>query len=178
MFAIARNENLLIQEVGDELVVYDKVRDRAHCLNRTAALVWSYCDGQTTMKGMTKLLQKELNLPAADEGIVSLALNQLDEAHLMGVNTDKHGREPSISRRELIKRVGLIGSMAVLLPVVTSLAVPVAAESFSPAEADECGCQSEFKQCMTRTKGQSGKIKKQSEKVCKDRKGTCESFCN
>ena len=31
--------------IGDELLVYDKTRDTAHSLNRTAATVWQSCDG-------------------------------------------------------------------------------------------------------------------------------------
>src|SRR2546423_15689116 len=40
----ARDARLVIQELPDELLVYDLERHRAHSLNRTAALVWRHCD--------------------------------------------------------------------------------------------------------------------------------------
>ena len=36
----ARQEGLLVQEVPDEVLVYDTASHKAHCLNRTAAVVW------------------------------------------------------------------------------------------------------------------------------------------
>ena len=36
----AREEGLIIQEMADEVLVYDRERYKAHCLNQTAALVW------------------------------------------------------------------------------------------------------------------------------------------
>ncbi len=52
----ARQDKLLVQEVGDELVVYDQKRHVAHSLNRTAALVWQNCDGQRTVADLAALL--------------------------------------------------------------------------------------------------------------------------
>ena len=45
---LARKEGLVIQELPDEVLVYDLDRDRAHCLNQTAAFVWQRCDGRTS----------------------------------------------------------------------------------------------------------------------------------
>jgi hypothetical protein len=47
MLPHARSEGLVIRELPEETLVYDLKRHRAHCLNPTAARVWSYCDGQT-----------------------------------------------------------------------------------------------------------------------------------
>jgi hypothetical protein len=37
--------DLLLRRVGSEWVLYDTTQDRAHVLNLTAAIVWTYCDG-------------------------------------------------------------------------------------------------------------------------------------
>jgi len=37
--------DLLLRRVGSEWVLYDTTEDRAHVLNLTAAIVWTYCDG-------------------------------------------------------------------------------------------------------------------------------------
>ena len=46
---IARKQGLVIQDLPDEVLVYDLDRDRAHCLNTTAAFVWQHCDGKSTV---------------------------------------------------------------------------------------------------------------------------------
>ena len=45
----ARKEGLVVQDMPDELLVYDVDRHKAHCLNQTAALVWKRCDGKTSV---------------------------------------------------------------------------------------------------------------------------------
>ena len=66
---LARSEGLLVEELGDETLVYDRESHEAHCLNRSAALVWRHCDGTTTVADMVSLLQQELDIPA-DESMV------------------------------------------------------------------------------------------------------------
>ena len=39
----AREARLLVRELAEEVLVYDEEGHRAHCLNRTAALVWKSC---------------------------------------------------------------------------------------------------------------------------------------
>ena len=41
MLPKARQEQLTVRELPDETVVYDLARHKAHCLNPTAALIWS-----------------------------------------------------------------------------------------------------------------------------------------
>jgi hypothetical protein len=45
--------------VPDEVLIYDLKQHKAHCLNKTAALVWNHCDGETSVSEMATLLQKE-----------------------------------------------------------------------------------------------------------------------
>src|SRR5919202_6081381 len=78
----ARTDQLVVSEVDDEVLVYDRTRDRAHCLNRTTALVWRHCDGRTTIEALAARLQGELGAPVEAE-VVWLALRQLDRAHLL-----------------------------------------------------------------------------------------------
>ncbi len=66
----ARKKELVLQELPDELLVYDLENQRAHCLNKTAALVWRHCDGKTGLAGMARILHEKLDLPA-DQEVVS-----------------------------------------------------------------------------------------------------------
>ena len=50
----ARSSELVIQTVGNETLVYDLNSNEAHCLNETAALVWSKCNGQLSIDDISK----------------------------------------------------------------------------------------------------------------------------
>src|ERR1700716_498634 len=79
---IARKQGLVIQELPDEVLVYDLERDRAHCLNETAAFVWQRCDGRNSTAQIARTLGDRLNCEV-DEKIVWLALDQLGRSHLL-----------------------------------------------------------------------------------------------
>ncbi|HVK02662.1 MAG TPA: PqqD family protein, partial [Armatimonadaceae bacterium] len=118
----ARQDQLLVQQVGDELVIYDQERHRAHRLNRTAALVWRYCDGQTTVEDMTRQLEREGegDLPA-DPEVVWLALEGLSRARLLRERATRPAEVARVPRRDVIRRLGLAGALALALPIVTSI---------------------------------------------------------
>lgn len=135
MLPKARQDKLLIQEVGDELVVYDQQRHHAHRLNRTAALVWRHCDGQMSVADITTLLQSELSLPAANEEMVWLALDRLEKSHLLCERMTRPTNAAFISRRQAIGQLGLAGGLAFLLPVVMSIVAPTPAMAASPCSS-------------------------------------------
>jgi Coenzyme PQQ synthesis protein D (PqqD) len=120
----ARTEGLVVQHLTDEVLVYDQDRHKAHCLNYTAALVWKQCDGKTSVSQMATLLEKEFNTPVNEE-VVWLALDQLAKTHLL--NKRVRLPETGVSRREVIRRIGL--TAAVALPAVTSILAPTAAQA-------------------------------------------------
>src|SRR6185295_19458494 len=81
-FPRLRAEGLVIHELPDELLVYDKVRDQAHCLNQSAALVWRACDGQCAPSEIARKLTTQLAV-AVPEDLVLLTLVQLEVIHLL-----------------------------------------------------------------------------------------------
>lgn len=140
---IARTHGVVVQETPDELLVYDTDSARAHCLNETAAAVWRACDGTRTVAEIAATLGAANDRdPAQGEGVVWLALEQLEENGLMASAV---GWAPSgASRRELLRKVGL--AAAVALPVVASLALPNAAH----AGSGSCTCTMPG-HCITQT---------------------------
>jgi hypothetical protein len=119
----ARNEGLLVQEVGEEIVIHDQERRKAHRLNPTAAIVWRNCDGQHSVADMAALLQRKLDAPQ-NEDLVRLTLALLEKNHLL-----QRVKAPSVwttvmSRRKLITTLGKSGMLAFLLPVVSSVVLP------------------------------------------------------
>lgn len=139
----ARKDGLLIQEMPDELLVYDLVRHKAHCLNETAALVWKRCDGKTSVKQMVRLLKTERDA-AADESMVWMAFDQLAKAKLLQGEARKWSGASGISRREVIKRIGV--AAAVSLPVVTSIVAPTAVQA-ATCLASGAACTSNAQCC-------------------------------
>src|ERR1044071_4757712 len=90
----ARTDRLVIKELPNEVLVYDLERDRAHCLNTTAAIVWKACDGSTTPEEMAAQLLKvnavRGSLSTArqeSESLVWNALHQLRRGHLLEENS-------------------------------------------------------------------------------------------
>ncbi len=45
-----RNSDILLQEIGDEVFLYNPGNDALHVLNTTALSVWNQCDGSHTVK--------------------------------------------------------------------------------------------------------------------------------
>jgi hypothetical protein len=119
----ARNSQLVTEEVAGELLVYDLNSDRAHCLNPTAAMVWTHCDGLTTVEEIGQLLEGQMNAAVAGE-VVWLALEQLEKSHLLQEPFVPPERSEQVSRRTLIKRLGI--AAAVTMPLVTSIIAPTA----------------------------------------------------
>jgi hypothetical protein len=116
----ARRERLLFEDLGEEVVLYDVQRHRAHQLNRTAALVWRNCNGRRTVAELRKILQTELD-PAIDEVIVWQALDQLGKAHLLREPGRRPGGATAMTRRQALGRLGRTAALALLAPVVTSV---------------------------------------------------------
>jgi hypothetical protein len=122
----ARKEGLVVQEMSDEVLVFDRERNKAHCLNRTAALVWSHCDGKSSIAEMTRAIAEETHLPVGED-LVWLGVKQLSKTHLLRERAKMTELKPGLSRREVMRRIGL--TAAVALPVVTSIVAPTATQA-------------------------------------------------
>jgi hypothetical protein len=139
----ARKIDIVTREVAGELLVYDRSSDKAHCLNRAATLVWLHCDGHTTVAEMTRLLASELQTPVAHE-VVWFALDELKKSSLLQRPWTRPLRVNGMSRRALVKRLGI--GAAVTVPLITSIVAPTAAAAASclpvsaPCTADAQCC--------------------------------------
>src|SRR5258705_9755280 len=102
---LARKESLIIKELPDETLVYDMERDKSHCLNSTAALVWKNCDGHRTIAQLHELLEEDAGSPVPVD-MVWLALDQLENFKLLNDAPLTHFHLTGISRRNLVKRIG------------------------------------------------------------------------
>jgi len=133
----ARTDRLVIKELPDEMLVYDLERDKAHCLNSTAILVWKACDGSTTPQQIAAQLLKASTVSGSpttatqeSELLVWNALDQLSRNHLLEENFSWPAILPHVSRRDALRRVA-IGAV-IALPLVASMTAPI------PAQAGTC----------------------------------------
>ena len=126
---IARRQGLVIQELPDEVLVYDLDRDRAHCLNQTAAFVWQRCDGRNTTAQIARTLGQQFDC-TVDEKVVWLALDQLGRNNLLDRQPAPPPALMGMNRRAMVRALGVAALVAV--PVVTSIIAP------TPAQAQTC----------------------------------------
>ena len=118
----ARQEQLIVKELPDELLIYDLKRDKAHCLNETAALVWKNCDGHKTVEQLRELMEDNAGSPVPEE-MVWLALDQLETFSLLDEPALKPVQFAGMNRRDMVRRVGMA---AIALPVILSIVAPTA----------------------------------------------------
>ena len=124
----ARRANLVVKELASETLVYDEATHEAHCLNQTAAFVWKHCDGRTSVAQLGRLLNKETK-SASPEQLVWSAIQQLEKSHLLESPVLRPADVPRMSRRELMRGLGI--AAAVTVPLVTSIVAPTAASAAS-----------------------------------------------
>ena len=129
-----RTDGLVVTELMDEVLVYDLERHRAHCLNRAAAIVFTNCDGTRTIGELAALLEREMGAPV-DSDFVWLALDRLGRAQLLRQRMKRPKETGGLSRRELVRRVGI----AALLPVVASIVAPTPAQAAATCVSDCTG---------------------------------------
>lgn len=148
-FPQARKEDLVVRELAGEILVFDKERQKAHCLNQTAAMVWRHCDGRTSVEEIGRQLAKEMLNEVVDERVVWYALAQFKRDHLLEeieVPAGMLGAKTGLNRRTAIRALGLTAIVAV--PVVTSMIAPTAAQAAT--------CRAPATACTTSTQCCSG----------------------
>lgn len=123
---VARTTELVVEELGDEVLVYDLASDEAHCLGAAAARVWHACDGDTTVAGLESAL-------GLDTEAVDRALEDLERCALL------QSPPAGLTRRELNIRLTKVGAAAASLPFIVSIAVPAVAAATPTVEQCRAG---------------------------------------
>jgi hypothetical protein len=137
---LARSDDLVVQEVEDEVLVYDELRARAHCLSADAARVWRACDGRKAPDAIAA----ELLMP---EDAVLQALAEIESKDLLDTGPELSNGNGA-TRREFSLKVAKLGALGATVPMIYSVAVPIPAAAATPTpaqclfySADSCdGC--------------------------------------
>lgn len=131
-------DELIVEELPNELLVYDIKRSRAHCLNASAAAVFRSCDGKSSIREIARRA-------GVEEKVVELAVDELSAAQLL----EESDHAPSYlrtSRRRALKKMAMIAGAAVVIPMVQSIVAPSVAEASSCAPSG-AACTSNAQCC-------------------------------
>jgi hypothetical protein len=125
----ARSEDLIVQELEDEVLVYDVATARAHCLGAEAARVWRACDGNKSEAA----LEDELGL---DAEIITRALGELESKELIEARPVVHvnGNGNGDTRREFGLKAAKVGGAVAAGPMIYSIVAPTALATVSTPE--------------------------------------------
>ena len=128
----ARTEDLAVEQMQDDLCVYDFRNQKCHALNKTSAQVWRLCDGKSSVDEIASGLGRELGA-AADVDVTLLALKQLRNNGLLEGTDPRLEKAASVSRRSVMKKFGIAAaaSAPILLPLIESIVAPTPAAAIS-----------------------------------------------
>ena len=138
--------NVLVEELPDETLVYDLDRHRAHCLNPTAAFLLGAADGTRDIPELARLSGEEFDAPASEE-VVRLGLERLQRARLL--EWDEPGVVPEgVTRRQALRKLATLG---IAIPAVMTVVSPLAAQGGSTIAIGDCALAT-FGRCCTNNK--------------------------
>lgn len=127
-YPISRKTELVVQEVGDEILIYDLKKNEAFQLNRTSKLVWEACTGKNSINGITEILRKQLTAVISID-LVLIALEDLRNRNLIENYAEFSFKYTTSNRREIIRKLGI--TSAVALPIIASIVAPTSANAMS-----------------------------------------------
>jgi hypothetical protein len=125
---LSRKANIVIQEFENEVLIYDLKINKAFCLNETSHLVWQLCNGINSIADISRNLSKKLKVNYSED-LVWLALDQLKKNNLLENSSEIEIDFGALSRREVIRKVGL--SSVIALPIIASIVAPTAIHAAS-----------------------------------------------
>ena len=131
------------QEVGDELIVYQKIGGKVHHLEPVSASVYKACDGVSDFSSVASRLTE------GDEERLRLILEQLSQAQLI-----EAVEKTTSTRRTFLQTAG---KAAALVPLVTTVMMPdpVSAQSTCVAGGNS-GCVAQPQTSGTSGMGPNG----------------------
>ena len=126
---LARRDGLVVKTVGDEVLVYDLERARAHSLDALAAAIWRQCDGRRPVAALAAAVRAETGAPVT-AAAVEYGLAALGRARLLAGERPV----PGPTRRQVLARIGT----AAAIPLVLSITAPTAAQAQSGPVTPTC----------------------------------------
>jgi hypothetical protein len=120
------SDHVIIEDLGQECIVYNAKTKQAHCLNQSVKWIWQQCDGRKTVDEIVENFERHFGCTNAWADVCA-GLRQLASANLVSgeVPSALPVQQPVVSRR------GVMIAASLLAPVITSILVPPAAAAKS-----------------------------------------------
>jgi hypothetical protein len=138
----AKNSKILIQEVENEVLIYDLTNNKVFNLNTTAALVWQSCDGSNSVETISENTNFPINL-------ILLTIDELQKYNLFEEEFVTNLPTDKTNRRKLLMQ---FATTAIVFPAIVTIVAPKAInaqsgcvnpkpiEVFNPASATCLEC--------------------------------------
>jgi hypothetical protein len=146
-----RRETVSVEDLGDEILLYDRKSDTAHCLSAPAAAVWRACDEGLTIEAL-------LASGSVDEAAARRAVDEFREQGLLASEQLRiHHSGTGLSRRQAVGRLAAaaVGPLVISVAAPTAWAVSPILRTTCPSSNKKCasgffGCK-QFSQCVQGT---------------------------
>lgn len=117
----ARNSQILIQEIENEVLIYDLTNNKVFNLNKTAAAVWQNCDGKNSLE----TISKNTNFPV---NLILFTIDELQKYSLFEETFETNLPTDATSRRKMLIQ---FAASALALPIILGIVAPAAVNAQS-----------------------------------------------
>jgi hypothetical protein len=132
---------LLRHELDGQVLIYDAREDRVHLLDTTTGHVFELLQEEgKTRESIVSELASRMNSIETDS-LLQLSLDELRKAELLDEAATAMPALSDISRRDLLRKVGLAGAAAVLIPAIATL---TATSAYAQASCLPSGARCQF----------------------------------
>jgi PqqD family protein of HPr-rel-A system len=112
---------LLRHHLDDQVLVYDPGDDKVHLLDPTTACVLDLLEeGKWSAERIMDEVARRVNV-APSEALLALSLDELRKADLLDKSATSPAPVTDVRRREMLRKVGLAGAAALLIPAITTI---------------------------------------------------------
>ena len=133
----ARQDELVVEELRDETLVYDLERHEARWWDAARVRVGGHVDGQTGGAGGAALVEEQ-SATRADGAVGWRARDRLSRAHLLSEPVTLPADRARYSRRQMLRTLRRVAGISLLLPVIESIVSPLAAAQASCVSIGVC----------------------------------------
>ena len=126
MKPLARQNQIIVEELVGECIVYDSNLKKAHNLNATLTWIWRHSDGSTSVEDMARDFEWEFGGSNSQDVILS-GIQQLEANNLL---------MPSTTGEVMMSRRAVVAAGSALAPIIASVLVPTAASAKSVKDKD------------------------------------------
>jgi hypothetical protein len=141
---LARFDDLVINQLSNETLVYDQRTYHIHYLDEVTAATWRHSDGRHTVSDLARVVSWEL-ARTLSIATIELALVKLSDVNLL--LTPMEVTEPRASRRSLLRKAAIGG--AAVVPTIVSVSAPQAAMAVSTCSGGFPVCPTDGECCVS-----------------------------